>query len=166
MNEYVLSIMGTVLIASVLSAILPEGKTSVVIKSIAKLFCVFAVLSPVLRFFDEKNSSSQTGIFSESVIKEDESYIDYCSKKSVENAEKALEEYLSTEYGRAATVTIEWLYAEVSSEVGLLFPISYVGERIRVTKIVVDTDEETNEEEKTAIERVLEEKFGCEVEIA
>ena len=50
MNEYVLSVIGTVLIASVLTAILPEGKTSGIIKGITRLVCVVAIVAPVVSF--------------------------------------------------------------------------------------------------------------------
>ena len=51
MNAYVLSVIGTVLISAVLTAIIPEGKTSKVIKGIARLACVLVIVTPIVQFF-------------------------------------------------------------------------------------------------------------------
>ena len=64
MNGYLLCVIGTVLVCSILTAITPEGKTSAVIKGVARLTCILAIIAPVLSFlktgdvavFNDKNS--------------------------------------------------------------------------------------------------------------
>ena len=51
MSAYLLSIIGIVLLAAVLSAVLPGGKTGKFIKGMTKLACLAVILSPVLNFF-------------------------------------------------------------------------------------------------------------------
>ena len=81
MSVYVLSVIGTVLLCSILTSILPTGKTNSVIKGIAKLVCVISIVMPVLIFFQSGKWSMNQNIFqkefAESIIKTDEAFIQY-----------------------------------------------------------------------------------------
>ena len=57
-SGYLLTIIGTVLVCSLITAIAPEGKTTASVKGVAKLVCTLAIISPVLRFF--KTGSIET----------------------------------------------------------------------------------------------------------
>ena len=142
MNEYVLCVIGTVLISAVLSALIPEGKTSAIIKGVARMACVLAIIAPIVRFFTSAwNGENFTqSIFAETVIEEDESFIQYCSEMRICNAERELEELLKEEFQVESSVTLEWekveeTYAEI-----------YHGEKIKITKIhVKNAGEQTGE---------------------
>ena len=109
MAEYLLKITGIVLISTVLTNVLPTGQTSVLIKNIIRLCAYIAVLSPAVDFFSDYLSSDGKNFqnyFAEDVIQTDNSYIQYCSEKTIENAERSLEEYLQTEYSILTNVTV------------------------------------------------------------
>ncbi len=109
MTNYLLSITGIVLISTVLTNILPIGKTSVLIKNILRLCAYLAVLSPVFDFVNSdltKNGKFFENYFSESVIKTDEKYIEYCSKKSINETERLIEKQLKEEYLIDTNVTL------------------------------------------------------------
>ena len=112
MTEYLMKIMGIVLIAVVLTNLLPTGKTSALIKNILRLCMYLCILTPAFYFFHSLGGNTKqtfleffTDYFSESVIATDESYIKYCSEKSIQNAEKGIEKKILEEYG--FTVEIE-----------------------------------------------------------
>lgn len=138
MNGYLLSVIGTVLLSAILTAIVPEGKTSSAIKGVAKLACVLAIVAPVLEFFQSGGSKlgtkkSSTSIFSESVIQTDEEFIKYYSEMRIRETEKALERELAEKYGAETEVTLEW-----SSE-------TEETDGIRITRIRIRLEDETEE---------------------
>ena len=91
MSEYLLSIVGAILLSAVLTSILPEGKTLGMVKSVAKLVCVLVILSPFGKWL--KNPIQITeNYFSQSVIKIDESFIEYCRENAIAQAEEQIEE--------------------------------------------------------------------------
>ena len=54
LKGYVFGVIGTVLLSAIIAVSLPEGKTSITVKSIARGLCVLIIVSPVLSFFQEK----------------------------------------------------------------------------------------------------------------
>ena len=144
MNEYVLSVIGTVLIASVLTAILPEGKTSGIIKGITRLVCVVAIVAPVVQFLQSKESElgikKTSGIFSENVIEVDESFIQYYSETRVGQTEEALEEELKDKFGCSVSVKLAW---EIIKET---YEDKYPIENVRITQISIKNTSEASEE--------------------
>lgn len=144
MNGYLLSVIGTVLLSAILTAIVPEGKTSSAIKGVAKLACVLAIVAPVLEFFQggsEKLGGEKTSqsIFSESVIQTDEAFIKYYSEMRIRETEDALETEISEKYGAETNVTLEWLL-ETERVDGI-----YESDAIRITRIRIRIDDETEE---------------------
>ena len=164
LNGYILTVFGVTLIAAVTTAILPDGKTTAFVKSITRLACVFIVVSPVFTFF--QNGEIVKNIFSETVINTDNSYIDYCSKISIENAEKLLRETIKNEYGADCEITIVWQYEKENTD-GLngFFPQTYEGERIKITEIQISFLETVSAERQNAIKYRIETEAGCEVKI-
>ena len=165
MNGYLLSIIGTVLICSVLTAVLPSGKTAGVIKGIAKLACVIAIIAPIPQFlgawgdFDtnsEKNAQQTHENFSQSVIQTDESFIKYYCEMRVRHTEETLNAELAEKFSVQATTDIDWRFQEES------FVDS---NEIVITKISVKLQEEKTLEEKNAVRDYLTKNYCSEVQI-
>ncbi len=145
MTGYLLSVMGTVLVCSLLTAISPEGKTSAVIKGVARLACVLTIIAPVLRFFKtgdfEKNTKEN---LVESVIETDVSFIQYYSEERVRETEAALKKELEKEYGEITSLRIEWSLER--EYFGGLYSVENIRvDRIRVT-VPKGTAKEVEEE--------------------
>ena len=168
MSGYLLSIAGIVLLSAILSVALPGVKTAKLIKGTAKLACLFVILAPVLRFFKEgaEGGEGNFPFFSgETVIETDGGFIDYCSTKRIESAEKALGEKLSEVFSFRAEVTLEWEYR--GSLTGEDYQSAYEGREILITKAVVrDPDGVIGEEVKREVTEYVAEEYGCEAEFA
>ena len=153
MSSYLLSVVGTVLISSVLVAILPSGKTAELIKAIVRTACLVVILSPVAKLFvDSKNNS---GIFVESSIELHQDFIEYSCKRRVEETEAQLKNELDGWFGGILSVELDWEMDSI--EVG-----AYSTEEIRVQKIVVWTESSYSEEKKQQIGDYLRNSYGCE----
>ena len=113
LKGYVFCIVGTVLLSAVVIAILPEGKTAVTIKGVAKCLCVLIIVSPILTFF-QKNADASTASFStrinflETDIQMDLPFIQYFSNERVLSAQSQLEEELKNRYGLNLTILLDW----------------------------------------------------------
>ena len=144
MSGYVLSVIGTILLSSVLTAILPEGKTSGVIKGVARLVCVLAIVAPVLTFLQSKGIGGDTkktsGIFHENVIEMDESFIEYYSETRVLQAEGALEAELQEKYGYSVTIHFDWAREKET------YADKYLIEGIRILQVRIICNEPISEE--------------------
>ncbi len=158
MNEYLLSVMGTVLVCSLLTAITPEGKTSAVIKGIARLACVLAIIAPVLHFF-RTGTVGENGeeIFNESVIKTDAAFIQYYSEERVRLTEDALKAELEKEFCSVSALRIEWSFEEE------YFGGLYTAEYIRVLRICVEVPDGTEEGIKSEMCSYLTKNYCSEV---
>ncbi len=159
MNGYLLSVMGTVLVCALLTAIAPEGKTSSVIKGIARLACVLTIISPVLHFFKtgETDVYSKEKNLSESVISEDGSFIQYCRELRVRETETAIEKELNERFDFQGEVTLVWT---IEKE---LVDDLYETERIRITQIQILPLCEVGEEVKRSVRRHVIENYCSEV---
>ncbi len=162
MNGYLLSVIGTVLICSFLTALAPEGKTSSVIKGVARLACVLAIVAPVFQFFktgsiDVFSDKNGEKIFLDSVIRTDNEFIQYYSEKRIEETETALQAELTEKYEVKTEVRLSWsIYEEEFDGV-------YVAEYVRVDGICVTLLEQTNEEVKKEMLFYLTENYCSEV---
>ena len=152
MNGYLLSVIGTVLVSSVLVAIIPEGKTSKVVQGIAKCVCLLAIVAPIPNLLkslksDEKGSDSQT-IFSQTVIETDEDFINYYSEMRIRAATEDLQTEMQEKFSIDVRITLTW---------------EYESEEIRITAITVQTENQLKEEEKTAMWEYLTKNYCSEV---
>jgi len=152
MNGYILSVIGVVLVSALLTAILPDGKTNGIIKSVTKVACVFTIVAPIIEYFGENKSLKPEEIFTETVINGDVNFIDYCSKISVENAKEELEKALKEEIQTEITVELLWNYANEQTQ---LFGASYEDRKIQITKALLKTQEELSEESKRTIVEII-----------
>lgn len=151
MNGYLLSVIGTVLIAALFTAIAPEGKTSGLIKAIAKSACLLAIVAPIPSYLhsgnsDEKNADFQT-IFSQTVIETDEDFIKYYSEMRIRATAQALEAKLKEKFSVETSVELQWTYDSGD---------------IKITNIIVKTE---NGEENTAMWEYLTKNYCSEVMI-
>lgn len=151
MSTYLLGIVGTVLLCSLLTAILPNGKTSTLIKGIAKLACLLAIVAPVSTFLqaynprDETDASKNDETFlEESGIQTDETFIQYYSERRIAFAERALERELNEKFNCEVTVQYAWDW--YSEDVLSL----YTDRTIIITRITV-CGESLSEEEQNAV---------------
>lgn len=114
MSEYLLCIIGTVLVSAVLVAVMPDGKMSTLIKGATKLACLIAIVAPVQTLLkgvqsDEKNENSQD-YFVNAVIEMDASFIQYYSEMRVADAARALKEEILRQFSCQTQVTLDWVY--------------------------------------------------------
>ncbi len=158
MNGYLLSVLGTVLLCSLVTALTPEGKTAPVIKAIARLACVLTIISPVLRFFKtgslEKNEGEN---FAESVITTDGAFIQYYSEARVRKTELALLKELQALCPSTKEVRLEWTLEKES------FGGGYTVENIRIERICVALEGEVGWEVKENMSSYLTKNYCSEV---
>ena len=133
------------IVSAILTAILPEGKTSGLIKTITRLACILAIVSPVLRFFNAGELSfggieNSERIFSQSVIEGEERFIEYYSEMRIRETETALQAELSEKYDLATEVT---LICEKQMET---VDGKYASNKIKIKEIRVKLNERSNEE--------------------
>ena len=113
MNEYLLSIVGVILLAAILTGILPNGKTAGLIKSVMHMVCILTIISPIVSFFfagvtSDSNAKKSTSFFSQFVIETDVSFIHYNSELRISEAERALETEISEQFSMDVSVTLDW----------------------------------------------------------
>ena len=168
LSGYVLTVLGTVLLSAIVTCVIPNGKTAVLIKSVTKLLCIFAIISPILNYFQ----NGLDGIFEEnlnkSVINTDDTYIDYCSKKAIENAEETLEKRLIEEYELTANVALIWEYCLDETGEKDVIDQSLFGYRIKITSIEITVSETLQIEAsvKEEIKEKFEKDYSCGVYFA
>ncbi len=159
MNGYLLTVIGTVIFSSVLTAILPDGKTSGVVKGVAKLALVLVIVSPILQFFQNGDFGEDFlgENFSKSVIQTDERYIQYYSEMRINETEKALENELLKTFGIKTQVCLNW-----SSENEIVQGV-YTVDSVKINRIQVVTDGKQNGEVVKSVWEYLTKNYCSEV---
>lgn len=156
MSGYLLSIVGIVLITGMISAILPEGKTSGTVKTAARLLCLLVILAPVAEYWAKGGEGKEKIFFDfsdQAVIQTDESFIDYCSRKRVEEAEEYVRKETEKEYSVELVAKIVY---ECGEEGG-----------IKILRIVLsDPSGEIDESKREEIAKNVRSKYGAEVVFA
>ena len=137
MSGYLLTVIGSVLVCSLITAIAPDGKTSASVKGVTKLVCILAVIAPILNFFKMDSvqgliDKNRQGIFYEDVIEVDGEFIQYYSEMRIQQTEEVLSEKLFERYSVSCEVWLDW---------------SFEGD-IRIERIVVKLLENVDEEVK------------------
>ncbi len=162
MSGYLLGVVGTVLLCSFITVIAPEGKTSAVVKGIARLACVLAIIAPVLRFFkggtlDVFVGGNGENFFTENVIEKEAEVIQYYSEMRIRETEKRLEDELEKKYGVPNEIRFSWTLEEEK------FQGIYSAEHIRISQIRVNFSQDVSEETKEEICQYVMENYGSEV---
>lgn len=164
MNGYVIGVIGTVLLCALFTAITPEGKTSAVIKGIARLVCVLTIISPVLRFFsggsfDVFFDKDKEENFQQTSIETDEAFIQYYSEMRIRNAEHLLEKTIEEKFAFDVDVAFSW---SVEQEI---FGDIYSTEYIKIECIHIGVPKEVGEEVRNEMRLYVTENYDSEVYI-
>ena len=155
MNGYLLCIIGTVLLSSIIASVLPEGKTAKVIKGIAKLVCLLAIIAPIPRFlkgWKGENQNPEKNL-SEKVISTDESFIKYYCEMRIENVERELEAEILEKFSVSAQTNISWWFNGDAIDV----------DNVQIREISVKLAEGTSMERKNAVYEHLTQNYCSEV---
>lgn len=158
MSEYLLTIIGTVLLSAIITAILPDGKTANTVKGVAKLVCVLAIVTPALGYLKTANisdSENPRNFFSETGIQADQDFIKYYCAMRVRNAETQIEEEMLDKFDVKCKATLTWTANEKSA--------SSVETSIAVTKISIEIKNDTDEEDVLAMWEYLTKNYCSEV---
>lgn len=94
MKEYVLSIIVSVLLVSVASIILPEGKMAKFTKSIFSLIIIIIIITPALKLLKDPVEFNKFDVESDSTFSEDVDFLEYVYYKKIENLSTATENTL------------------------------------------------------------------------
>ena len=156
MSEYLLAIVGTVLLSTLIMGISPKGKTTEIIKGTTKVVCLLAIVAPVLKFF--QFDGKWQDFFENSVIETDVDFIKYCSEKRIEYAQDALSKVLAEEFDREFTVTFVWSYAIVENG-------GYETEEVKIEKAQVLATVPLSDEERKAVETFIQSGYACNAEV-
>ena len=135
MSGYLLGIIGIVLFSALITMVLPQGKTAEFIKSITRVACTVAILTPILQFFIDDNLSD---FFTKTVIETDASFIQYSNEIHVKSAEKMLENALEERFETDVAIMLEW-------NVEIIENGQYTAEKVRIDKMIIyaNSDERT-----------------------
>ena len=153
MNGYLLSVIGTILLSALLTAILPNGKTSAVIKAMTKLACLLVIISPVFSYIQAETGTSNRNSsknLSQSVIQTDEAFITYYSEMRIQNAQAQLESEIKEKFDFDCKVVFAWEYDK---------------ENIRIIKLTVQPQTELSERQNSELYEYLTKNYCSEVVI-
>ena len=112
MSGYLLGVIGVVLISSLLTVVIPQGKTAKLVASLSKLACIVAILMPIPALLSGKEQS----FFGETIIQTDDEYIKYLSEMRVREAESNLAAILRESYGDELEVALYWAWEGMDGE--------------------------------------------------
>lgn len=105
MKEYLIAVIGTVLLCAVLTAIVPNGKTAGVIKGTAKLACLLAIVAPIPTFLNGEKTWGKN--LNKNVLQTDDAFIEYYSSMRITQAENVLQQELYDKFSVEATVSLQ-----------------------------------------------------------
>jgi len=163
LNGYIVSIIGTVLVCSVLTAVLPQGKTTGVIKGMARLACVVAIIAPIPKYlgkwtsFDvnhEKNPTQADINFSQQVIQTDDTFIKYYCEMRIRNTEAALKSEIENQFPIEVETNIDWRFTEEKT---------VDSDQIQIVSITVKLLNSCNQETIEALTKYLTKNYCSEV---
>ena len=162
MNEYLLSLIGIILLSAILTSILPDGKTLGLIKSIMRMVCILAIISPIFTYFQSGEVALRGGgnydkKFAEAGIEIDSIFIHYYSEMRISETEKALKQELFEIFSVDCEVLLEWVLAAES--VGRNESI----EVVKITNISINMQETPTEEVKKKMWEYLTKNYCSEV---
>ncbi len=162
MSGYLLSVIGTVLLCALLTAIAPDGKTSATVKGVARLACVLTIVAPVLEFFRSGSLNGLLGengenFFSQTGIEGDSSFIQYYSELRINETENALEQELFDTYSVTVEVQLDWRME--TETVAALYQV----ERVRIERIRIKLAEEIPKEVEENLKLYVKENYCSEV---
>ena len=107
MSEWIISIVGVIMLGVLLEIVLPDGKTAKYVKGAFSLLIVLAIAAPLPRLFKSDFKSP-----SDASVEIDGAYVAQTYEKYAERLGGALEDYLEGE-GIDAVVTVRVLDGEI-----------------------------------------------------
>lgn len=161
LSGYLLCIIGTTLVSSILLAILPEGKSSSMVKGMAKLVCIVSIVSPIpkligqetfLELFQSQTTEKNSQQFTESVINTDEVFIDYVSELRIENACWTIERQIYLKFDIECNVRVDCV---ILSETA----------KMQLNSIYLQSSSTINAKTAEEIIAYLKEIYLCEVQL-
>ena len=163
MKEYVISVIGIVIISSILVTIVPDGKTSSMIKGVTKTACVAVIIAPIVQFFQVGETpnflyGNSQDIFLQSGIETDVAFIQYYSEMRIEETQDKLRDELREKYGLQTQVALEWEWREKMENKG-------TAAEIYITKIRIYGMENQEDSIKNEVMEYLSNSYCSEVQI-
>ena len=161
MSGYVIGVIGTVLISSILIMLVPDGKCASMIKGMTKLACLIVLIAPIPKLLGEENffdvfrgetTENTDSFFKDSGINADEPFIEYYCTLRVLQTQTALEKELNEEFDVAVTVELDWEFVGETDVDGL-----------KITKITVKPNQTVKEEVQRKMCAYLTETYCSEV---
>ena len=102
MKAYLLTLTGAILLSSIVSILVSDGKMGRFIKGMTRLFVFSIVIVPLISLFEKKGFD-----FPNNNINTDEKYLLKCAALLSEKDERAITAYLSQEYSLTAETIVE-----------------------------------------------------------
>ena len=136
MTAWLIRVVAVVLFISLLTVMIPDGKTGKFIKPILSLVIVGVIFTPILYGFDKTGGLTvSSGKEYGNALNYDEKYIYFVFDKKIENCENNCKDILS-EYGiNGATVTIQY-------SVDKDYSVSFNGVFVNLKNAVINGEEE------------------------
>lgn len=110
MSAYILAVCGAVLIATLVTILLPEGKIGKFINGILRVFCVFILMLPiyslVTQWTEDGFSPTTNG-----KIELDNSFLEHNYAIWAKEKEKQIKSIVENEFKITVTVLLDWTYA-------------------------------------------------------
>ena len=110
MSAYILAVCGAVLIATLVTILLPDGSIGKFINGILRVFCVFILMLPIYNLFTQwkEDAFSPT---TNGKIELDNSFLQHNYAIWAKEKEKQIQSVVEEEFKITVTVCMEWTYA-------------------------------------------------------
>ena len=118
-SAYLLGIVGVVLILVVVDLILPDSKISKYIKSIASIFVVAVIASPIINLV--KSDWDWKSFFVSSEYQVDENILNNINQQNIEVLEKELVEYLETQGFKGVDIMISASLTDLELKINCIY---------------------------------------------
>ena len=142
MTEYLISVVGMTVLSVVVDLILPSGKMSAFVRSIASLFLFFVIVSPILKFTRNKDAINDLSASIEQTF-----YYDI-SQSQIESTKNTISAALKKQYNASFDVEIGY-----ESKNG-------VANILSVDVFVANSESELNSNDIEAIETIIKQYCG------
>ena len=146
MQSYILSIITSILLVSVCSIILPEGKMGKYIKSIFSLIIIIVMINPLLNYFNS-NNFTELSLNNSVEYYNDENYLDYVFNKKIENTTKNVENVLFQQ--------------KIDSSVEIIYEILDYDIVVKKVNVILQNDSISKEDEHIIITAIKQTVAKC-----
>lgn len=130
MSNYVLSILGIVVIGIIIDVVIPSGNINKYIKSVFSIFVVSVIISPIVKFISNKNGIK----IDYNNYELDAGLVEYIFEKRVDNEEIKIETYLEDEGFKEVDININ--FSINNNE------IEYISCQVNLKNLVISADKQ------------------------